>query len=204
MKTRIEIKEHSKALVQSNYWMKVAVIVVYSIILTGVSFATVGIAALIIAGPMLIGYNYFFLLSYRGESPDIGVMFNNGFKNFGRNLGGYLWMVLFVYLWSLLFIIPGIIKSFSYAMTPYILADSQNVKAQEALKISMRMMNGHKLDLFVFYLSFLGWILLSGLTFGLLQLFYVGPYMSTALAGFYEELKITSIANGVISESELA
>ncbi len=204
MKTRMEIKEHSKALIQSNYWMKVAVIVIYGAILSGVSAATAGIGALIIVGPMIIGYNYFFLLSYRTESPDIGVMFNNGFKNFGRNLGGYLWMVLFVYLWSLLFIIPGIIKSFSYAMTPYILADSQNVKAQEALKISMRMMNGHKLDLFVFYLSFLGWILLSALTFGLLQLFYVGPYMSTSLAGFYEELKITSIEKGVISESELA
>lgn len=200
----MEIKEHSKALVQSNYWMKVAVIVVYGAIISGVSFATAGIGALIIAGPMLIGLNYFFLLSYRQESPDIGVMFNNGFKNFGRNLGGYLWMVLFIYLWSLLFLIPGIIKAFSYAMTPYILADSQNVKAQEALKISMRMMNGHKLDLFVFYLSFLGWMLLSAFTFGLLQLFYVGPYMSTALAGFYEELKTTSIANGVISESELA
>ncbi len=204
MKTRLEIKEYSKALIQSNYWMKVAVIVIYGAVLSGVSAATMGIGALIIAGPMLIGYNYFFLLSYRGESPDIGAMFNNGFKNFGRNLGGYLWMVLFIYLWSLLFIIPGIIKSFSYAMTPYILADSQNVKAQEALKISMRMMNGHKLDLFVFMLSFFGWMLLSAITFGLVGLFYAGPYMSTALAGFYEELKITSIEKGVISESELA
>ncbi len=172
--------------------MKVAVIVIYGAILSGVSMATMGIGALIIAGPMLIGFNYFFLLSYRGESPDIGVMFNNGFKKFGRNLGGYLWMVLFIYLWSLLFIIPGIIKSFSYAMTPYILADSQNVKAQDALKISMRMMDGHKLDLFVFYLSFLGWMLLSGITFGLVGLFYAGPYMGTSVAGFYEELKISS------------
>jgi uncharacterized membrane protein len=192
LKTRVEIKEYSKALIQSNYWMKVAVIVIYGAILSGVSMATMGIGALIIAGPMLIGFNYFFLLSYRGESPDIGVMFNNGFKKFGRNLGGYLWMVLFIYLWSLLFIIPGIIKSFSYAMTPYILADSQNVKAQDALKISMRMMDGHKLDLFVFYLSFLGWMLLSGITFGLVGLFYAGPYMGTSVAGFYEELKISS------------
>lgn len=204
MKTRIEIKEHSKALIQSNYWMKVATIVIYGAVISGVSAATMGIGALIIAGPMIIGFNYFFLLSYRKESPDIGVMFHNGFKNFGRNVGGYLWMELFILLWSLLFLIPGIIKSFSYAMTPYILADSQNVKAQEALKISMRMMNGHKLDLFVFYLSFFGWMILSGLTFGLLGLFYVGPYMSTALAGFYEELKISSIQKGIISAEEIS
>jgi len=88
-------------------------------------------------------------------------------------------------------------------MTPYILAESQNVQAQQALKISMRMMDGRKLDLFVFMLSFFGWMLLSGFTFGLVGIFYAGPYMCTSLAGFYEELKKTSIEKGIISKEEL-
>jgi len=202
MKSRTEIKNYSKALIYENYWMKVAAVIIYGAVISAVSVATFGIGALIISGPLTIGFNYFFLLSYRGENPDIGEMFNNGFRNFARNLGGYLWMVLFIFLWSLLFIIPGIIKSFSYAMTPYILADCPGIKAKDALKLSMKMMNGRKLDLFVFELSFIGWGILSSLTLGILGIFYVAPYMCTSFAGFYEELKKTSIEKGIIDYTE--
>ena len=112
-------------------------------------------------------------------------------------------MALFVFLWSLLFFIPGIIKSFSYAMTQYILADCPNVKARDALKLSMRIMNGHKADLFVFHLSFLGWAILGALTFGILNLFYVSPYMNSSLATFYLEVREDALRRGVITMGQL-
>ena len=98
---------------------------------------------------------------------------------------------------------PGIIKSLSYALTPYILADCPKMAATDALKVSMRMMKGHKWELFVFGLSFIGWILLSALTFGLLQIFFVMPYMNAAFAGYYSERKIAALNEGVVTAEEL-
>ncbi len=204
MKSRVEIKTYAKTLIRQDYWTQVGVIVVFAAIIAGASAVTFGIGSLILSGPLTVGLCWFFLLIYRGEKPDFGTMFNKGFHNFGRNVGGYLWMQLFILLWSLLFVIPGIIKSFSYALTPFILADCPNVKAQDALKLSMRMMNGRKMDLFIFYLSFLGWMILSSLTFGLLMIFYVGPYMGSSFSGFYEEVKRDSLEKGIVTEAELS
>ena len=131
-------------------------------------------------------------------------MFGVGFRDYGRNLGGILWMELFTFLWSLLFIIPGIIKALAYFMTPYILAESKNVPATEALKLSMRMTNGYKGEIFVMGLSFIGWGILTALTGGLLALFYTGPYFGTSFAGLYEELKRNALEKGIITAEELA
>lgn len=94
---------------------------------------------------------------------------------------------LFVLLWSLLFIIPGIVKAYSYAMALYIVADDPSVPALEAIDRSKKMMDGHKMELFMLDLSFIGWILLSILTFGVLFV-WVTPYMATARANFYKSL----------------
>ncbi len=204
MKSRQDIKSLAKIAFTNKYWICVGVNVVVMLIIGAVSGFSLGIGGLILSGPLMIGLGFFCLCLYRGQEADFDTVFNSGFNNFGRKLGGYLWMELFLFLWSLLFVIPGIIKAFSYAMTPYILADCPNVKAQDALKLSIRMMNGHKADLFVFTLSFLGWMLLSGLTGGILYIFYVGPYMNNAMAGYYAELKENAIMNGVVSVDELA
>ncbi len=189
MKTRQEIKELAKTAFLNNYWIAVGVNVVVMLLVSAVSGMTMGIGALILMPPLLIGLNMFSLKLYRGQKGDFDTVFNDGFSNFGHKLGGYLWMELFTFLWSLLFVIPGIIKSYSYAMTPYILVDQPEVDAREALKRSMRMMDGHKWELFVFQLSFIGWALLSSLTCGILYIFYVGPYYNNAMAGYYEERK---------------
>lgn len=204
MKSRAEIKNYAKTLIHENYWTQVGVFVIFGLIISAAGAISFGLGTLILSGPLTVGFSWFFLQVYRNQNPDFGDMFNRGFNNFGRNVGGYLWMELFIFLWSLLFVIPGIIKSFSYALTPYILADCPNVKAQDALKLSMRMMNGRKMDLFVFALSFIGWALLSGLTFGLLMFFYVGPYMSTSMSGFYDEVKRISLETGIVTEAELS
>ena len=162
------------------------------------------VALLILSGPLGIGLCFFFVMNVLGrEDITVATPFKSAFTNFGRKLGGSLWMALFVFLWSLLFFIPGIIKSFSYAMTTYILGDCPNVKARDALKLSMRIMKGHKWELFVFFLSFLGWAILGSLTFGILDLFYVNPYMNSALATYYLEVREDALRRGVITMGQL-
>lgn len=95
---------------------------------------------------------------------------------------------LYTFLWTLLLIVPGIIKSYSYAMTDFILKDDPEMKYDAAIERSMQMMQGHKADLFWLDLSFIGWILLSILTCGIGFLLLI-PYMETAHAHFYDDLK---------------
>ena len=113
---------------------------------------------------------------------------------------GFLVIMPFV---AVVLSIPGIIKSIAYSMTPYILADCPNVTARDALKLSMRMTAGHKGKLFVLGLSFIGWMLLSAITFYILYIVYTGPYMYATFSGFYLELKEQAVASGVIEASEL-
>jgi len=144
---------------------------------------------------------------YYGQQVAVSEPFTELKNNFGRKLGGSLWEYLWIYLWSLVgvfsFFIPTIIKALSYSMTKYILANNPNVKATDALKLSMRMTDGHKGELFVLYLSFIGWWMLSGLTFGILGIFYVNPYVEATFAGFFVELRNLAVTNGVIHPSEL-
>ena len=112
-------------------------------------------------------------------------------------------MYLFIILWSFLFFIPGIIKAISYSLTPYLLAEYPNIQATDAIKVSMRMTNGFKSEIFVMGLSFLGWLILSGLTCGILHLFYTGPYISTSFAGLYKELKENALKTGAVTPQQL-
>ena len=153
--------------------------------------------------PLAVGYYGFTLRVYRGEAADVGGMFRNGFANYWRHVGGMLWMGLFTFLWTLLFIVPGIIKALAYFMTPYILAECPDVTATDALKLSMRMTAGHKGKVFVMGLSFIGWGILTALTFGILGIFYTGPYCYTSYAGLYQELRDEALRNGVVSPAEL-
>ena len=163
------------------------------------------VAMIILAGPLSIGTCYFFVMNVLGRESEavVGTPFRAAFTGFGRKLGGYLWMTLFIFLWTLLFYIPGFIKAFSYAMTPYILADCPNVKATDALKLSKRIMAGHKWELFVFQLSFLGWQILSAFTGGLLSLFFVSPYMNSSLATYYLEVREEALRSGAITMGQL-
>ncbi|MHB1453231.1 MAG: DUF975 family protein [Saccharofermentanales bacterium] len=202
MRERIEIKSIAKSAFTSQYGISVGMFFLYTIAVSAASSMTGGIGAFVLAPPLLVGYSYFSLKIWRGEKGDIGDAFSFAFKDFGRNIGGVLWMQLFVFLWSLLFIIPGIVKGIAYSMTPFLLADT-NVGATDAIRVSMRMTKGYKLDIFVLQLSFLGWLLLSLLTCGLLQYLYVSPYMKTSMAGMYETLKQNALDTGVISIDEL-
>lgn len=99
---------------------------------------------------------------------------------------------LYIFLWSLLLVVPGIIKSYSYALTPYILIDNPNMKYDEAIDKSIEMMRGNKFRLFCLDLSFIGWVFLCLFTFGI-GIFFLVPYIYATRAIFYENLKDNNI-----------
>jgi len=148
-----------------------------------------------------------FVKVYNGQTITYSEPFTEVKTNFGRKLGGMCWMALWIYLWSLVgmfsLFIPTIIKVLSYSMTPYILASNPNVTATDALTLSKRMTKGHKGKIFVMGLSFIGWQILNGFTFGILGIFYVNPYMMAAFAGQFVELRSLAVASGVINATEL-
>jgi uncharacterized membrane protein len=96
---------------------------------------------------------------------------------------------LFIWLWSLLFIIPGIVKSYEYRLVPYIVSENPNISFKEAQAESKKLMKGNKWKSFILDLSFIGWDFLSLCTLGLLEIFFVGPYKASTDAALYESLK---------------
>ena len=137
--------------------------------------------------------NIFRKLLVNGDTNMVGNLFN--FSNYWKKIGGMLLVGIFTFLWSLLFIIPGIIKAFSYAMTPFILDENPELGASEAIHRSRMMMKNHKFDLFWLYLSFIGWFLLCCITCGI-GFLWLTPYIDTAKAAFYEEVKADYALNG--------
>ena len=211
MKSRQEIKALGKeAMMQQR---KISILLVLSIIvLSGVyllvgRIPAVGFLLAIAASFLLIAWsiNVYgeFIKVYKRETASLDEV-SSGLKvNFWRKVGGVYWLYLWVFLWSLLLIIPGIVKFISYYFTAYILADCPEVKATDALKLSMRMTQGHKMDIFIFLLSWIGWLILSVLTLGILYIVYVGPYWYTAESGLYLEIRNKAIAEGRITPEEL-
>lgn len=146
--------------------------------------------------PLVLGYENAMLgLLYREEREITPNMFHIAFSNYWHKVGGMVWMYILVALWSLLFVIPGLIKAFSYAMTPYILHENPELSITEAIHRSRMMMRGHKFDLFWLYLSFIGWILLAIMTAGI-GFLWLTPYMETAQAAFYNEVKADYAVRG--------
>lgn len=158
---------------------------IYGLVISvsGVAF----IAPLIIGGPMMLGLAMFSLSLSRTNDPDLEILFK-GFKNFGTALGAYLLMMLFIFLWSLLLIIPGIIAAIGYSMTFFILADEPELGASDALAKSKRMMRGYKWKYFCLNLRFIGWSILCVISLGIGFLWLV-PYMQISYAKFYEDVK---------------
>ena len=167
-------------------WSTMALItLIEALIMGALSFTFVG--DFLIGGPLALGLASCSLLVARGGDVKLEDMFS-GFGNFVTAFVLYLVNALLIFLWSLLLIVPGIIKAYAYSMSTFILKDNPNMTASEARKASIEMMDGHKWRLFCLHFSFIGWILLSALTFGILM-FWVLPYMRVSEAAFYENLK---------------
>ena len=172
----------------SNTWlMCVVVVLIFSAIIS--IAGTVYIGTFIVIGPLSIGLVCIFLSLVRGnDNIEIGDLFNGFKSDFGENLLLGLMTSIFIFLWSLLFIIPGIVKAYSYSMAYYIKNDHPEYSWRECIDESRRITNGKKLDLFLLDLSFIGWIIVGTLAFGI-GVLWVEPYMQAARAVFYETIK---------------
>ena len=139
--------------------------------------------------PLTLGFmNTHRKLLVEGDNNLSSNMFSIAFDGYGRKVWGMFLMALFTMLWTLLFIIPGIVKAFAYAMTPYILEEHPELSANEAIDRSVAMMKGHKFDLFYLILSFIGWGLLCIPTL-MIGTLWLTPYIYTSMAAFYEDVK---------------
>lgn len=190
---RREIKLQAKAKLKGRVLAVFFALLVAGFI-SGLGTAGFGIGALITAPAMAVGIAVYLIAVWRNDIYEFSNIFR-GFDNLGRNIGGYLLVQIYTFLWSLLFIIPGIIMGLAYSMTNYIMADT-DCTAGEAIRTSRAITKGYRAEIFVMGLSFIGWIFLGAITFGLAYI-YALPYISLSFAGLYEELKKNAIANGL-------
>ena len=153
----------------------------------GLRSGLLGLAGFILGGVIQLGYARFLLKQHDGEPLDWHDLFSQ-FDRFGQGFAQAFLRNLYTFLWGLLLVIPGIIKGLSYAMTPYIMAEEPELTASEAIQKSMLMMDGHKWELFVLHLSFIGWSILAAIPLNLGHLI-LNPYRNAADAAFYRELK---------------
>ncbi|MEG0874700.1 MAG: DUF975 family protein [Clostridiales bacterium] len=163
-----------------------------------VDFATITVTLLVTA-PLTLGWIYLILKIVRGKLVSVSTIFE-GFKRFLPAFLVMFLMQVFISLWALLLIVPAIIKSFSYAMAIYILADDEDISPLDAITKSRKMMVGHKWEYFVLQLSFVFWFLLVCVTFGLASL-YVGPYMEVTMGNFYQRLKAENAVEKVTNDA---
>lgn len=146
-----------------------------------------GFAAFILGGTLQLGYAEFLLKQHDGKETNFRDLFSK-FDSFGTGFAQRFLRSLYETLWSLLFIIPGIIKGYSYSMTPFILAEHPHLTASQAIELSEQLMEGHKADLFILDLSFIGWNILAMLTWNLGNI-ALNPYKNASYAAFYRQLQ---------------
>lgn len=145
------------------------------------------IASSVISAPFSLATVVIYLGITEGKKPELKDAFSQ-FKNFVPAFCTQFLIGLFTFLWSLLLIVPGIIKALSYSQAMYILAENPGISAKEAINKSKEMMEGHKMEYFILNLSFIGWAILGAFTLGILYIWLL-PYMNTTFANYYKSLK---------------
>jgi len=186
---RAEMKAAAKEQIRGKIGTLFVITLIIALIGIGCGFVPFigSIASFIIIPAFALSLCMIYLKITKKEDVSVGDGFA-GFSNTGRALWLNILISVFTFLWSLLLVIPGIIKSYAYSMAFYVLADHPELTAREALAKSKEMMNGHKMELFVLHLSFFWWYCLVGITFGIAAI-YVTPYVSATVANFYNSIK---------------
>ncbi len=191
---RLELKTMAKQQIKGNIGMLFVVTLIVAAIsgVAGYLLALVPIvgpiaSAIIVTPAFALSIFRVYLNITKGQKPSASDAFS-GFDDFWAAFKVNFLVSLFTFLWSLLFVIPGIVKSYSYIMSMYILAENKGKPALECIDESKKMTNGHKMELFVLDLSFIGWGLLCVITFGI-ALIWVLPYMNATYANAYNSLK---------------
>ena len=168
--------------------------------LTSESLSTLSVMLSLLALPLSWGLTVSLLRNHREESVDLENLFD-GFRGgrYTRVFCALFLVNLFTFLWALLLIIPGIMKAFSYALTPYIIMDEPELTARQAITRSCEIMEGRRWKLFCLSLSFIGWGILSLLTFGI-GFLWLAPYMNASIAAFYEDARAEYEAENSIEQ----
>ena len=197
-------EQHFMEDVREAIWTVVTSPIFIVVIIIAMVSVTITIAFMILVANIVnVGHKRYYLEN-REHKTDIGKLFY-GFS--GGRYGSYVWIMfwkgLYTFLWSLLFVIPGIVKSYSYMMIPYILAENPSISKERAFEISKQMMKGHKGEAFVLGLSFFGWQMLNTMTSGILGVFYVNPYVDATFAEFYSAIKAEAFRKGITNAVEL-
>lgn len=175
-----------------SFWFIVIVVVIAALLFV-----------ILVSSVVEVGGCRYFLENREHKTPVSQVFW--GFRE-GR-FGNIVWNIfmrnVYIFLWGLLFVIPGIIKAYSYVLVPYILAENPDISKDRVFEISKQAMNGRKWDAFVLDWSFIGWYFLNALTFGVLGIFYVNPYVDATRAEFYSAVKAEAIQKGITDTVEL-
>lgn len=197
-----EMRAMAREQLKGKWGNPVIVALIYMVIMIFVSFVPyIGkLMSFIISGPFILGLSTYYLNFKRGNNPKPENIFS-GFNNFGSAFILNIVIGLFVLLWTLLLIVPGIIASLRYSMSYYILSDNPDIGAMNAINRSKELMKQNKKKLFYLWLSFLGWGLCCILTLGIGFLWLI-PYMSLSMINFYEDIiGVPAIDNPVLDVS---
>lgn len=180
----------------SYIWTIVLIVMILSL--------TIGLCvSILVTNVVQVGCNRYFL-----ENREHKTNFGQLFYSFqGGRYSSTVWVMflksLYIFGWTLLFFVPGIIKSYSYMLVPYILAENPSLEHKRVFELSEEMMKGHKWEAFVLELSFFGWILLASFTGGFLNILYVNPYMYATYAELYSAIKAEARMKGTLQPGEL-
>lgn len=192
-----DIRKQAREDLKGNWTTAVVSVLIFSIIIGTTEsfgyapiaiFSILGlVASIILTGPLNYGLNLIFLKISRKEKAEVGDLFVGFNDNMWNKVSAGLSILVYTFLWSLLLIIPGIIASYSYSMTYFIMKDNPQLTAEQAITKSKVLMRGNKLKLFCLDLTFIGWIFLGILSLGI-GMFWVTSYMNSARAIFYQEI----------------
>lgn len=179
----------ARSSIKGNWGKAIVVFILFLIISFAINLIPVAgsIISFLITGAMLVGYYKFNIALSRNDNPNVNLLFN-GFSQFATALGGYILMIIFITLWSLLLVIPGIIAAFRYSQMWFILAENKDMGPLEAISKSKEMMIGNKWKLLCLGLRFIGWWFIGIITLGI-GFIWIAPYYSLSRAKFYDDLK---------------
>lgn len=210
------LKSNAKIALTGRYWTAFGVALVAMLISGAYSTLTLGfkntpasgavsigniLFSIFVAVPITIGMTRYFLHNHFEAAP-FETLFSGFQQNYINGVGAMFVTGLFIWLWSLLLIVPGIIKAIQYSFVPFILADNPNIPSSRAREISRMLTDGEKWNIFVFILSFFGWFLLCILTLGIGFLFLT-PYYYSSFTELYIFVRDRAIANNMLNPAEL-
>ena len=193
---RAEIKSLAKQQIKGNIGTLFLVSLVVALVSYALNLIPVAgsLASLLLAPALSLAVVAIYLGLAEGKKPAVGDVFSK-FDQFWPAFKVNFLLALFTALWTLLFYIPGIVKAYSYSQAYYILAENPGIGAREAITRSRAMMDGHKMELFVLDLSFIGWYLLCVITFGI-AFIWVAPYIQATKTNFYNKIKNETVVVG--------